>query len=135
MADLFAGSGALGFEAISRGALAVVFVESDGRTMKVIQENALALNVVDRCEFVRQDAARYLERIGAETFDVVFADPPYGFQGISEIVDRGVRTLKPGGFLILEHDRRRQFGDVPSFVSHRDYGDTRVSVFQPPGID
>ncbi len=74
--DLFAGSGVLGFEALSQGAAHVTFVERDGRTVRALQDNAAALSATDHCTIVRGDALRYLSS-GDRAYDVVFLDPPF----------------------------------------------------------
>jgi 16S rRNA (guanine966-N2)-methyltransferase len=75
--DLYAGSGALGFEAASRGAKAVVQVEQDGTACRALHENALKLNA-DQIKIVQSDVFRFLGANNAEPFDIVFLDPPFG---------------------------------------------------------
>lgn len=74
--DLFAGSGQLGLEALSRGALHCVFVEKDARALAALQQNVRASGLAERCTLVRGDAATYLARC-RETFDLVLLDPPF----------------------------------------------------------
>src|SRR5258707_6871086 len=75
--DLFAGSGALGFEALSRGAVSVDFVETSKASLAAIRDNATTLNVGDRVTIHRSDALRFAERLQPAQYDVAFADPPY----------------------------------------------------------
>jgi 16S rRNA (guanine966-N2)-methyltransferase len=75
--DLYAGSGALGFEAVSRGAKAVVQVESNAQACRCLKDNALLLSAADRIKVVQSDVSRYLDG-QAQAFDVVFLDPPFG---------------------------------------------------------
>ena len=75
--DLFAGSGALGFEALSRGAEVVDFVESSARSLDAIRANAEALGAGDAAVIHRADAMRWVERLEPHAYDVAFADPPY----------------------------------------------------------
>ncbi len=74
--DLFAGSGVLGFEALSQGAAHVTFVERDGRAVRALKDNVASLGLDDQCAVVRGDALRYLSSLDG-TFDVVFVDPPF----------------------------------------------------------
>ncbi|HZZ94039.1 MAG TPA: 16S rRNA (guanine(966)-N(2))-methyltransferase RsmD [Usitatibacter sp.] len=87
--DLFAGSGALGFEALSRGAARVVMVERDRATARALRDNAVKLNA-GGAEVVESDAIAYLQRAG-ETFDVVFIDPPYA----SDLATRALAAVAP----------------------------------------
>ena len=75
--DLFAGSGALGFEALSRGAVSVDFVEKHTASLRVIHANVDILNVADHVTIHRTDAIRFAERLPPDAYDVAFADPPY----------------------------------------------------------
>ncbi len=125
--DLFAGSGALGFEALSRGAALAVFVECDKRTLAVVEDTAASLGVVERCRFEKNDAARALAGLMRGSVDVAFVDPPYAFD-VAPLLPALLAALAPGGTLVLERDRR---SDVPApagldVVRDRVYGDTRV---------
>ncbi len=77
--DLFAGSGSIGIEALSRGAASAVFVEQDPKILKALKTNLDRCKVADQAEMVRGDAMKYLERVirSKKTFDIIFADPPY----------------------------------------------------------
>lgn len=103
--DLFAGTGALGLEALSRGAASALFV--DERTASLIEENAAKTRLLEHAEVVRADALRVLARLGAlgRSFDLIFCDPPYR-RGLWEkalsSVDRG-GLLTPDGCMIVEH--------------------------------
>lgn len=133
VADLFAGSGALGLEAISRGACHATFVESHGPTLAVARANAAALGVADACLFVRADALAWLARPPSEPFDVVFADPPYALGAIPTLPALARPHLAAGGLFVLEHDARHAFADAPeaspALVWTRAYGRTVLSVF------
>src|SRR5690606_16054845 len=76
--DLFAGSGALGLEALPRGAAHATLVESAASALRVLRANVDALGAGDRARIVRGDALRFVERLGPHEYDLVFADPPYG---------------------------------------------------------
>lgn len=127
--DLFAGSGALGLEALSRGAASAVFVERHGPTLAVARRNAATLGVEGACRFVRADALAWLARPASAVFDVVFADPPYALAGIPAMPERVRPHLAPAGLLVLEHDARHAFDTAPDLVWTRAYGRTVVSVF------
>jgi 16S rRNA (guanine966-N2)-methyltransferase len=124
--DLFCGTGALGIEALSRGAARATFV--DTRTT-VVRRNVGALDLEDRCRIVRGDAIRHLRRDRAR-FDLVFCDPPYkladrvGAQLDQLVPDR----LREGGRLIVETAARHPFELSLPLLTERRYGDTLVRV-------
>lgn len=136
VADLFAGSGALGLEALSRGAAHATFVERHGPALAVARANAASLGVTEACAFVRADALAWLARTNAGAgFDVVFADPPYALDAIPRLPALVAPHLAPGGLFVLEHDARHAFdadpvADAPPLVWTRAYGRTVVSVFE-----
>jgi 16S rRNA (guanine966-N2)-methyltransferase len=124
--DLFCGTGALGIEAISRGAGAAVLV--DTRT-SAARRNVAELGVGDRCAVVRSDALRYLRREAAR-FDLLFCDPPYKLADRLETELESLVTARiaPGGRLIVESAARRPLAlDLPLLVERR-YGDTLIRV-------
>lgn len=131
--DLFAGSGALGLEALSRGAAHATFVERHGPTLAVARRNAESLGVVDRAAFVRADALAYLGRTSGP-FDLIFADPPYDLGALPVLPARVRPLLAPDGLFVLEHDARHAFGDGPGLVLTRAYGRTVLSLFDA-GVD
>jgi 16S rRNA (guanine966-N2)-methyltransferase len=129
--DLFAGSGALAIEALSRGAASAVLVEKDARAVKVVQANlqALDLDAVVR----RRDALAALRdaREAGESYDLVFLDPPYRLaSGLgSELAPALAPVLAPGARVIGESDRRQPL-DLPgmSTTFERRYGDTLLRI-------
>ena len=128
--DLFAGTGALGLEAISRGAAAVTFVEKQTNVLKFARLNADDLDVAGQSWVLRADAVAYLERYHGPLFDVIFADPPYDLEALPDLPDLAVPHLNPGGLFVLEHDARLAFDGHPHLDTSRPYGRTVVSVFQ-----
>ena len=100
VADLFAGSGALGLEAASRGAHEVTFVENQRGSAAAIRD-AIALLKLDQVRVAEQDALAWLSGTAA-TFDVVFLDPPYGSDLLSRSLERLPRCLNPGAMVYLE---------------------------------
>jgi 16S rRNA (guanine966-N2)-methyltransferase len=97
--DLFAGSGALGFEAASRGAARVVMVENDATAFRGLEEARKAIGL--RVELVQGDALRYLER-DSDRFDVVFLDPPFGQNALAAALGRLPKRLAPGARVYVE---------------------------------
>jgi 16S rRNA (guanine(966)-N(2))-methyltransferase RsmD len=128
--DLYCGTGALGIEAISRGADSVVLVDTKPATAR---RNVEALGIEDRCTIVRADAVRYLKREGG-LFDLVFCDPPYK---LADRLARELARLVPdrladGGRLIVESDARRPLDlGLPVRVERR-YGDILIRVHGAP---
>jgi len=101
--DLFAGAGALGFEAISRGAAEVVMVEKSRVALRALRENAARLGA-DRLQLVLDDALHFLAAPEVGSFDIVFVDPPYGTGLITGVLDRLPSVLRPGGLVYVESD-------------------------------
>lgn len=128
--DLFAGTGSLGLEALSRGAQDVTFVEANGAVLKYTRRNAAALAVEDACAFLRADVVGYLERYQGPPFDLILADPPYTLPALPRLPGLALPLLKPEGYFALEHDRRHRFDDHPALLLSRPYGRTTVSLFQ-----
>lgn len=134
--DLFAGSGALGLEALSRGAASCAFVENHPECAGVITENIGKLGVSEKTRVFRQDTFLYLESLKGckEKFDIIFSDPPYGMGATRNILIMIGRydILCHSGLLIAEHDSResvpRSEADV-SIYKQKSYGITSISVF------
>ena len=132
--DLFAGSGALGLEALSRGAVHLTAVERHGRTLALAKANAESLGVADRAAFVRADAFAYV-RDEPGPFDLVLADPPYALDTLAALPGALRPLLAPGGLLALEHDGRHDFASADGHRQSRRYGGTVVSVFEGEAPD
>jgi len=131
--DLFAGTGALGLEALSRGASRVVFVESDASVLHFARKNAAALDVDQQCVFVPMSATAYLGRPAATLFDLILADPPYNLKMMPELPDLVLKHLAEDGIFVLEHDKHIHFDEHASLMTSRKYGRTVVSVFSGRG--
>lgn len=125
--DLFAGSGALGLEALSRGAASVTFVELNPASLRALQQNIGSLGVENAVTVRRGDAMRHAERLTAGAFDVVLADPPYTLDHASRLVALFRRTPF-GRILSVEHraDLALDGDDT------RRYGDTAITFCQAP---
>jgi 16S rRNA (guanine966-N2)-methyltransferase len=126
--DLFCGTGALGLEAISRGARRATFVESQRHVLRIARQNATELGVDNQCLFLRRDALKFTSRLPLD-FDLVFADPPYELDGLSELPQLVLPLLNAEGIFLLEHDRRLNFDEVAGWIKSRAYGRTIVSIF------
>ena len=120
--DLFAGSGALGFEALSRGAVAADFVEHHKASLAAIHDNAATLKVEARVTIHRSDAMRFAERLQPDAYDVAFADPPYAGDEADELARLFRRTPFARVFSI-EHAADRA---IPGDDTRR-YGDTAIT--------
>jgi len=125
--DLYAGSGALGFEALSRGASAVDFVESQRASLTVLKVNAEALKVEDRVTIHRMDAVRFAERLQPAQYDVAFADPPYATGDAERLVALFRATPFARAFSV-EHAADRS---IPGDDTRR-YGDTAITFVYAP---
>ncbi len=125
--DLFAGSGALGFEALSRGAVAVDFVENHHASLAAIRDNAATLNVTARVTIHRSDAMRFTQRLQPGAYDVAFADPPYAADNARSLVEYFRRSPFARVFSI-EHsaDQAIEGDDI------RRYGDTAITFLYAP---
>jgi 16S rRNA (guanine966-N2)-methyltransferase len=112
--DLFAGSGALGLEALSRGAGHAVFVEQTPAVCRVLQQTLESLRGTANARIMEMGAARYLRTPG-EPFDIVFLDPPFGRNALAEyvpLIEAG-GWVKPAGLLYLENERESAVPDLP----------------------
>jgi len=146
--DVFAGTGALGLEALSRGADALVAVDVDRNALACIRRNVSALGLGDRAHVLpldlssaRSSLAKGLTRTGVPPFSLIFADPPYALAAQASELLAGLNSaglFAPGAIVALEHARRAApalpegFAELASY----DYGDTSVQLWEtvaPPG--
>ena len=128
--DLFAGSGALGLEALSRGAAHATFVETAPAALRSLQANLAQLGAAERASVVRTDALRYAEGLEAGAFDVAFADPPYG-QGLAERLAQLFQQRPFAGLFCVEHRRTDAVPELPG-ARQRRYGDTVLTFLRAP---
>ena len=133
--DLFAGSGALGIEALSRGASQAVFCDNSLDSIKIIKSNIEKARVVDRSQIVSGDSKRCLRDMEAknQSFDMIFVDPPY-YEGLfEEVLDtiRSCKILKKDGIVIVEHDAKRPIGQVEGLEVYKEkkYGITMLTFY------
>ena len=136
--DLYAGTGALSLEALSRGAASAVLVESAKAAADVITKNLSNLRYQDRARLLREDAARALGSLAArgEQFDLIFSDPPYAKLVAQSTADELARLglLAPGGRLVIEHGKKEPSPNAPAGWDRDDrrYGETSVAVLTRP---
>jgi 16S rRNA (guanine966-N2)-methyltransferase len=126
--DLCAGSGALGLEALSRGARRAEFVELNAKSLRALRENIEILDASAMSVVHRGDALRFVAALDAGAFDVAFADPPYGL-GLSESIAERWRTVPFATLLGVEHSTR---DEMPTGGETRRYGDTAITFY---GLD
>jgi 16S rRNA (guanine966-N2)-methyltransferase len=125
--DLFAGTGALGLEALSRGAARVDFVENGAASLHSLKANVAALRVKRRTRIFKRDAIPFVESLEANAYDIAFADPPYGSAKLDRVVARWLE-VPFSRILTFEHDRSHRIGargkryDMP--------GDTRLTILR-----
>jgi 16S rRNA (guanine(966)-N(2))-methyltransferase RsmD len=137
--DLYAGSGALGIEALSRGADRAVFVERSARCASVLRGNLEALGVADRCEVLVAEALRALARLGerGRRFDLVLLDPPYASEEVGPVLAAlaGSELLPEGAIVVVESSRRRPPPAVEGLevLDERRYGDTLITRLRSAG--
>jgi 16S rRNA (guanine966-N2)-methyltransferase len=131
--DLFAGSGALGIEALSRGAASVTFVDRQPRGLDILRQNLEVLGLKERARVVRSDVVRWLEASpdAIKGAGFVFLDPPYD----DVVLDRALKVLDrevEGATVMAEHSRRQELPQLSRLTVDRQrrYGDTIVTVLR-----
>lgn len=134
VADIFAGSGALGMEALSRGAKSCLFVEDHKSACKIIKENLKKAKLVNSAAVICGPVEILLKRqkIGeGESFDLVFCDPPYAYEAPAKLLNKITAIVKKGGILVFEHAKNRQIPTVSPFKLAKwgIWGETKVSFF------
>jgi 16S rRNA (guanine966-N2)-methyltransferase len=127
--DLYAGSGALGIEALSRGAESAVFVDRDAQAVAAIERNLAAVGAGARV--AKQDVGRFLGRVEGQ-YDLVFCDPPYDFASrlAGTLAERLPGVTPPGARIVTESDKRNPLELPFPLVTERDYGDTRIAIHE-----
>ena len=123
--DLFAGSGALGIEALSRGAAWATFVDDERSAVEAVRTNLEATGLADRATVVTDDATRFLAAT-PQTFDVAFADPPYAFDGWADLL-----ACLRAGLVVLESRRPLDTGTSWEVLRTKVYGGTVVTIARP----
>ena len=138
--DLFAGSGILGLEALSRGARDVVAVEVDSGVARILRRNAEHCGVADRFDVCVLEVDRALARLEktGRVFDLVFIDPPYRAGLLDGALERLAASglVGPGGRVVVEHAKEEDLGPSPQFETEaeRKFGSTRLTILRNPPI-
>lgn len=131
--DMFAGSGALSFEALSRGAEYAVLIDNDRRSVEIIKKNIHELKFEDMCETREASCFGYAKNC-TEKFDIIFLDPPYNKgliePALSAVTEYGL--LREGGIVLLESDNTDFKDDIPGLKveKQRRYGRTFITVYK-----
>jgi 16S rRNA (guanine966-N2)-methyltransferase len=128
--DLYAGTGAIGIEALSRGASHVTFVDRDARALKLIEENLRHCGIRDRYAIIRT-----LQSLPAASFDLAVLDPPYDESDLTASIAAAEPLMAPAGLLVLEHARRRPTPDMVGRLHRtRDLvsGDSALAFYDAP---
>lgn len=135
--DLFAGSGAVGIEALSRGAQFATFVESDIKHLRILRENLNTCNLHKKVDVLSGDVYSIIESISfkARSYDVIFADPPYNNTNLDILLQKIIINVNitPYGILAIEHSSKDFLPrTVNEFNKYRDYkyGDTTLSIYR-----
>jgi 16S rRNA (guanine966-N2)-methyltransferase len=138
--ELFAGSGAFGFEALSRGAASVVFVDKDKKVAETIAETTRMLGLQDSCSILVMDASRTMEKLARanERFSIVYLDPPYGTGWIAKIMNAPalITLLTADGVLLVEKGIHTPDSPLPDAFRKRlvrQYGDTLIEILDLAG--
>ncbi|HCC86932.1 MAG TPA: 16S rRNA (guanine(966)-N(2))-methyltransferase RsmD [Prevotella sp.] len=128
--DLFAGTGSISLEMLSRGCAPVISVEADREHSAFIDKCMKKIGTSDNI-LIRGDVFRFLKKCH-ETFDFIFADPPYALDNLASIPSLIFENelLKPDGIFVLEHGKNYDFSEEPHFVEHRSYGSVNFSLFR-----
>jgi 16S rRNA (guanine966-N2)-methyltransferase len=142
MLDLFAGAGGVGFEALSRGAAQVTFVERDARAVAALRTNIETLGVGDQTRIERLDVRTALERLDRESlrFEIAFLDPPYDQDLVGPTLERlgALALVPPDGLVIAQHLTKRApaaaVGRLAAFRTRR-FGETTLTFFRAGGYD
>ncbi len=130
--DLFAGTGQLGIEALSRGAASCDFVEHSGAALQIVRRNVEAARVADRAALHRTEAAAFVQRARPQSYGLILLDPPYGGKLLENALRQIERfdILSPNGIIICESAAEDRFTHGFSTVTERRYGATTITVLR-----
>ncbi len=123
--DLFAGTGALGIEAISRGARSADFVEFRPDSLHALRANVAALRLRECTRIFKRDAIPFAAALGPDSYAIAFADPPYGSRQLDRVVASWQAT-RFSRFLAVEHAKTH---DLPAGTSRRAFDDTVITIY------
>ena len=138
--DLFAGSGAVGIEAISRGARCVTLVDNNVRHIKVIKENIRTCGFHQSCEVIFGDVISIMDKLnrGERSYNIVFADPPYNYNNWSDLLSKIIKnvSITGYGFVIIEHSSKVSMPEKINYLEEYGryvYGDSTLTVYRTHG--
>lgn len=139
--DLFAGTGALGIEALSRGMEKGVFIDRDPASVRTVRENLASAALSDKAEVYRSDAQKAVKLLARRqlSFDLVFLDPPYRMRDMDAMMERlrEAGLLATQAIVVVEHEAAHAYPDFVAglaAVRRSVYGDTAVTIYKPAGI-
>lgn len=135
--DLFAGSGQMGIEALSRGAERCVFIDNSQRSIRAVNENLRSTGFTRNSEVVSRDSYDYIKHT-SKTFDIIILDPPYGYSHISNILPFATKKLNDGGIIICEYEKEAPTPETPDGLELKKtykYGKICVTIFRKPAED
>lgn len=137
MLDLFAGSGQMGIEALSRGASKVVFVDNSSASQKIIRENLTTTGFSKNAKVLLDDAESFVAH-AVDKYDIIFADPPYGKGYLEKILPGLGRLLAEDGILLIEHGNDEHFPEEVeglTFKKRYRYGKIAVTAYRKQNIE
>jgi len=131
--DIFAGTGAVGLEALSRGAQRAVFIEKDFNACNIIAKNLEALEIKDKAVILKSDAIKAIKILNKkeETFDIIFMDPPYCKNYLALCIDtiKKYSIMKPDGLIVIQHSINERFEHIGfSCLKQKKYGKTLLTL-------
>lgn len=137
MLDLFAGTGGLGIEALSRGMDRAVFIDADKQSIDVIKKNVQATGFESKAEIYRNEAERALKALHKRemAFELVFLDPPYRMKNMDELIGELIRLglMAEGAVVVVEHDAAYEYSEQIescSQIKYSRYGETAVTIYR-----
>ncbi|MEY4480755.1 MAG: hypothetical protein RLZZ267_1433 [Bacillota bacterium] len=135
--DLFAGTGGLGIEALSRGIDKAIFIDADRKAIETIQANLATVKFSEQAEVYRNDSFRALKRLATRSLklDLVFLDPPYVIRNMDEVIAelQTLQLIDAHSIVIVEHDASFSYPEkIEQFTCTRraDYGDIAISIYR-----
>lgn len=132
MLDLFAGSGQMGIEALSRGAKSATFIDSDQKAIAAVKENLKACGLMDRSKVAMMDSLSYIKNTNSK-FDIVFLDPPYNQKLIDAVLPYVANCMKEGGVILCETEKQEvlptEAGNYFMAKEYR-YGKAKITMYR-----
>jgi 16S rRNA (guanine(966)-N(2))-methyltransferase RsmD len=130
--DLFAGSGQMGIEALSRGAESAVFLDSSRKAVDIVRKNLNNTGFYDRAKVLHTDSLSFLN-MNSEMFDIVYLDPPYGTGVLQEVLPAVLENVKKTGIIIVENPEKEEilqnYGDF-TLDRQKHYGKIKISMYR-----